>query len=84
MMLADEAKERELEEYAQAYFKYIKFFQDQGALTHKKVNAAHAWIATECIAVQDGTLFIVWRRPNDGGNTQGSATSGVCISTYKN
>jgi len=55
-----EAKKRELEGYAQAYFKYIKFFQDQAdAMRHnpQEMMAAHARITAECVEVQKRTPF---------------------------
>jgi hypothetical protein len=50
-----EAKRRELEEYAQAYFKYSKLFQDQAdAMRHDPIEmkAAHARITAESLEVQ--------------------------------
>ena len=48
----------ELKEYAQAYFKYTKLFQDQAdAMCHdpQKMNAAHARITEENLAVKKRT-----------------------------
>jgi hypothetical protein len=53
-----EAKRMELEEYAQAYFKYTKLFQDEAdAMRHNpdEMNAAHARITAECLAVKKNT-----------------------------
>ena len=58
VMTPKEAKERELEEYAQAYFKYTKLFQDEAdAMRHnpQEMNAAHARITAECIALKKRT-----------------------------
>ena len=57
---AKEAKKNELEEYAQAHFKYTKLFQDQAdAMRHdpEEMNAAHARITAESLAVQSRTPF---------------------------
>ena len=57
---AKEAKIKELEEYAQAYFKYTKLFQDQAdAMRHdpQEMNAAHARITAESLAVQSSAPF---------------------------
>lgn len=55
-----EAKRKELEEYAQAYFKYTKLFQDEAdAMRHdpKEMNAAHARITAESLALKSRTPF---------------------------
>ena len=56
----EEAKKCELEGYAQAYFKYAKFFQDQAdAMRHdpQEMMAAHARITSECEEVKKRTSF---------------------------
>jgi len=61
-----EANERELEEYAQAYFKYTKLYQDQAdAMPHKpkEMHAAFERVTEPYVSVAD---IIVPRRADHG------------------